>query len=87
MVWKIKIDDDARKAIKQLDNNMQKRVYKFIKRLPSYPTPRSIGKGLSGDHAGLWRYRVGDYRMLAEIKDSELIVLIVFIDHRSSVYN
>jgi len=49
--------------------------------------PRARGKGLSGDLAGYWRYRIGDYRVIAEIQDSRFVVIAVTVAHRSDVYD
>jgi mRNA interferase RelE/StbE len=50
------------------------------------PNPRLSGKALQGDLKGLWRYRVGNYRLIAQIKDNELIILVIEIGHRKEVY-
>lgn len=49
--------------------------------------PRSSGKALQGDLKGLWRYRVGDYRLITQIHDNELVILVIEIGHRKDVYN
>jgi len=49
--------------------------------------PRRIGKALHGDRAGTWRYRVGEYRVIAEIKDKELIITVIGIGSRKNIYN
>jgi len=49
--------------------------------------PRSLGEPLTGDLSGLWRYRVGDYRILAQIEDDRLIILVVHVEHRKNIYD
>ena len=56
------------------------------KNLEGCEDPRAHGKGLSANRAGQWRYRVGDYRLLAELHDGELLILMIRIAHRSEVY-
>ena len=48
--------------------------------------PRDFGKGLSGNKKGYWRYRIGDYRLLCEILDRELVIIAITVDHRSVIY-
>ena len=57
------------------------------KNLEGCENPRQHGKGLTANRSGQWRYRVGDYRLIAEIIDNEIVILILRIDHRSKVYN
>ena len=48
--------------------------------------PRALGKSLADDHKGKWRYRIGDYRLICEINDDELVILAITVGHRSSIY-
>jgi mRNA interferase RelE/StbE len=57
------------------------------KNIDGCENPRAHGKGLAGNRSGEWRYRVGDYRVLCDIRDAELVVLALDIKHRSKVYN
>lgn len=87
MAWKIEFDSDVEKDLKKLGQTAQKRVFKFLKdKIMTADDPRSYGKALTGDLAGLWRYRVGDYRILAKMEDHHFIVLIVHVGHRKNVY-
>ncbi len=88
MAWKIEFDSDVEKDLKKLGHTAQKRIFKFLKdKIMTADKPRNYGKALSGDLAGLWRYRVGDYRILAKIEDHHFIVLVVHVGHRKSVYD
>lgn len=87
MAWKIKVDKDAGKTLKKLDKPTAKRIYNKLKEIGSLEDPRTMGKALTGNLSGLWRYRVGDYRIVCYIQDDILVVLVVDIDHRSSVYH
>jgi mRNA interferase RelE/StbE len=85
-MWTIKLNQSAAKALKLLNNQSKRRLESFIDNLTTIDNPRSKGKSLKGNLKGLWRYRVGDYRLICQIKDKELIILIVEIDHRKDIY-
>jgi len=71
-----------------MDKPMAIRIYSWIsKNLDGCTDPRRIGKALSGNYSGEWRYRVGDYRLLAVIKDDVVTILVLEIGHRSKVYD
>ena len=88
MAWLIKIEDGARKDIAKLDRPVAKRVISFLReRLEKLDDPRSIGEALKGKKFGeFWKYRVGDIRIIARIEDKELIILVVRVGHRKSIY-
>ncbi|OGT22426.1 MAG: addiction module toxin RelE [Gammaproteobacteria bacterium RIFCSPHIGHO2_02_FULL_42_13] len=87
MGWKIKLDQHAVKQLKKLDRTAQKRIVGFLSdRLLTAKTPRDFGKPLMGKLTGLWRYRVGDYRLICEINDKEVTVLVINIGHRKEIY-
>lgn len=75
MTWTIKFDDRAAKELRKLDRQVQKDILNYLrKRIATKEDPRRFGKPHSGDKAGLWRYRVGDYRIIRTIEDNNLIV-------------
>ncbi|MBB5022545.1 type II toxin-antitoxin system RelE family toxin [Desulfurispira natronophila] len=88
MSWKIDFDPAAVRELRKLDRPVAKRILDFLhNRLASIDDPRSIGEALKGDKlGGLWRYRVGDCRIIASIKDSELQLLVIRVGHRKDVY-
>ena len=87
MVWTIEIARTAEKQIKKLDGTAQKSIIRFLReRLKSTENPRQWGKPLHGDKRGLWRYRVGDYRLICEIQDEKITVLVLEVAHRKDVY-
>ncbi len=87
MGWTIKTKPSADKILLSLDKPVQKRIKKFIdERLATIINPRSIGEPLSGPLGAYWKYRVGDYRLIAQIKDNELQVLVIEIGHRKAIY-
>lgn len=87
MVWKIEFDSAALKDLKRLDQTAQRRIVRYLReRIAIEENPRRLGKALHGDKSGLWRYCVGDYRLLCRIEDKILTVLVIAVGHRSGVY-
>ena len=87
MNYKVEISDDAKKDLKKLDKQTAGMIIAWLrKHIEGCTDPRAHGKGLTGNHSGEWRYRVGDYRILAEIQDSKVTVLVIEVGHRSTVY-
>lgn len=86
--WTIKFTRHAEKAILKLDKQIAKRILDYMeKRVACLDDPKTIGKSLVGNKAGLWRYRVGDYRIICNIEDESLTVLVLHVGHRRSVYD
>jgi len=87
LVWTIEITRSAEKQIKKLDGPTQKSIIRFLReRLKSAENPRQWGKPLHGDKQGLWRYRVGDYRLICDIQDEKITLLVLEVGHRKDVY-
>lgn len=88
MAWTIEYRQPVRKMIDKLDPVIRRRIKQFLEeRLAQHDNPRSLGDPLHGSKLGAyWRYTVGDYRIICDIQDGKLIVLVVEIGHRSSVY-
>jgi mRNA interferase RelE/StbE len=88
MIWKIELLADAERALEKLDKQVARRIYAFLSlRLAKLDNPRLIGEALKGPHFGeFWKYRVGDYRIVARIEDNILRVLVVKVGHRREVY-
>jgi mRNA interferase RelE/StbE len=88
LAWKIEITDSALKQLDKLDKPLKKRLYSFMQeRLALLDDPRVIGEALKGSTLGeFWKYRVGDYRIIASIQDSVLQILVVRIGNRREVY-
>lgn len=77
MAWRIELSETANKQLAKLDKTEARRITKFLReRLVASDNPRIVGKALSGPLGGLWRYRVGDYRLICEIQDGVLCVLV-----------
>jgi mRNA interferase RelE/StbE len=87
VIWHIEISRTAEKQIIKLDRNAQRAVQRFLReRLSVSDNPREWGKPLRGEKKGLWRYRVGDYRLICDIQDERITVLILEVEHRKDVY-
>jgi mRNA interferase RelE/StbE len=87
MNWVYRFDGRALKELRKLGKQAQRDIIAYLdERVAGDEDPRRFGKGLKADLAGLWRYRVGDYRILCQIRDEELIVLVVTVGHRRGIY-
>ncbi len=87
MAWTIEITARARKNINNLDKQAAIRILSFLSdRLAATENPRQLGKQLTGPLKHYWSYRVGDHRLLCEIKDDKLIVLVLEIGNRRDIY-
>ena len=85
MSWQIEFKPRAEKALEKLDRQTQQRIQSFLNTLRQTENPRLKGAALHGEH-GLWKYRIGDYRLVARIQDQQLIVLVIHLGHRREVY-
>lgn len=87
MIYQLTTTDKFDKAFKKLDRQTQKIIKAWIdKNLMDCEDPRIHGKGLTANRSGQWRYRVGDYRILAEIQDNQLVLVLIDVGHRSRIY-
>lgn len=88
MSWVYRFDERAVKELRKLGKQAQRDIISYLdERIAVDEDPRRFGKGLRSDLSGLWRYRVGDYRIVCQILDGELIVLVVTVGHRRDVYD
>jgi mRNA interferase RelE/StbE len=86
-MYRVKITEKALKSLRNLDKQSARMIIAWIeKNLEGTKDPRAKGKGLSHDKKGIWRYRVGNYRILTNIKDDELIILLIEFGHRKDIY-
>jgi mRNA interferase RelE/StbE len=88
LAWEIEITERAARQIKKLGASEAKRIRDYLRnRVAPLDHPRQLGKPLQGSDLGCyWRYRVGDYRILCELRNAELVVLVVEAGHRREVY-
>ena len=88
MKYSVNYSARAVKELGKLDRQTRALILSWIeKNLVDCENPRAHGKGLTANRSGQWRYRVGDYRIIAEIIDSEIVILVLSIGHRSVVYD
>lgn len=88
MAWQINFETAAEKDLAKLDHSTVRRIVTFLReRLTALDDPRSIGEALRGTKLGdFWKYRVGDYRVIASIKDREVTIIVVRVGNRKEVY-
>ena len=88
LIWKIEFDEAAKKDMAKLDKQVSKRIIRFLReRIAVSDDPRNIGQALKGSKLGnFWRYRVGDYRIVCDIQDGSLRILVVKVGNRGNVY-
>lgn len=85
--WTIEYTETARAQLRRLDKQAARRIVDYMsERVAKRDDPRSMGRGLTGLLGGLWRYRVGDYRVICEVREVALRILVVRIGHRHRVY-
>lgn len=88
MVWTINYTDTAKGQLSKLDKQAALRILDYMdKRISGQDNPRTCGKALTGSLGGLWRFRVGDYRIICDIQDGSVVILVLKIGHRSKVYD
>lgn len=86
-MYQVVFTDKALKVLKKLDRSVSRMLLAWIKNnLEGCDNPRIHGKALTGNHAGRWRYRVGDYRIMAETSDDTITIYVVNIGHRKNIY-
>jgi mRNA interferase RelE/StbE len=87
LAWRIEITRTATKQITKLGQQAQKSILRFLRgRLAGTDNPRQWGRALQGEKRGLWRYRVGDYRLICDIQDQKITILVLELGHRKEVY-
>ena len=87
MGWTVEISPTAQKQLAALDRATQKRLLDYLsERIDGCKNPRHFGEPLKANRSGLWRYRVGDYRIICSIEDDRIIVLVLNIGRRREIY-
>lgn len=87
MACEVEYTATALRQLRKLDRPIAHRIVDYLDEVAQLHDPRSRGKALVGDRAGVWRYRVGDYRVLCELQDAELVILALEVGHRGDVYD
>lgn len=87
MAWTVEFVPAAAKELKKLGRAEAARIIATLEtRIASLDDPRTLGSGLTGELGGLWRWRIGDYRVVARIEDERITILLVRVAHRREVY-
>jgi mRNA interferase RelE/StbE len=85
--WAVEFDERARRELRKLDAQIQETILRYLReRIAVAEDPRRFGKPLRRNLAGLWRYRVEDYRLICRIEEDRVVVLVLQVGHRKDVY-
>jgi len=88
LAWQIKISDTARKQLIKLDLQIQADIVRYLReRVATDEDPRRYGAPLRRELTGRWKYRVGAYRLICDIQDERVLVLVLMVGHRSNIYD
>jgi mRNA interferase RelE/StbE len=87
VAWRVEFDRAAARELRKLGSEAERLILRYLReRIATAGDPRRYGHPLTGDRKGFWRYRVGDYRIVASIEDGRFVVLVVAVGHRREVY-
>lgn len=86
MAWTLEYEAAARKALRKLPRDVGLRIVTTLGKVADAENPRDRGKAMAGEWAGHWRYRVGDYRVIARIEDGRMVIVVIAVGHRREVY-
>jgi len=87
LAWTVEVSNYAERQLRKLDAPVRRGILNWLdERIEGCKNPRHFGEALKGGRAGLWRYRVGDWRILCDIRDDRLVVLALAVGHRREVY-
>lgn len=87
MAWTIEFVPEAAKELKKLGRSEAARIVKTLEqRIAPLDDPRTLGAPLTGEHAGYWRWRIGDFRVIAKIEDDRVLIVEVRVGHRREIY-
>ena len=87
MSWQINFLPSAAKELKKLDKTNASRILRYLREVAQLDDPTVRGKALTGNLAGYWRYRIGDYCVISQIENAELTILVVRVNHRRQIYD
>lgn len=88
MTYRVEFTKEALRELKKLDRHTALFITAWIrKNLEGCSDPRRFGKGLTANRSGQWRYRIGDYRLIADIQDERILILILNLGHRREIYD
>lgn len=86
MSWRLETTAEFDRAARKLDPQSLRRIKAYLDEILQLENPRDRGRGLTGDLASYWRYRIGDYRVIVEIRETALVLVAIGLGHRSEIY-
>ncbi len=86
MAWRVELSEKAEKSLAKLGNNAALRIAKAMREIAHLSDPQDRGEALTGNLAGFWRYRVGDWRVIVRFENDRLVILVIEVGHRREVY-
>ena len=87
MAWKIEFDSEAENDLKKIDREIQRRILRYLReRIATEKDPRRFGAPLRRELSGLWKYRLGDYRIICRIEEKKVVVYVIRVGHRKEIY-
>ncbi|MDP2815562.1 MAG: type II toxin-antitoxin system RelE family toxin [Thermoleophilia bacterium] len=86
MAWKIKYADTVKGQLRKLDKQIARQIVEYMDDIAALEDPCSKGKALKGTLGGLWRYRVEDWRVVCDIQNDQVVILVLRVGHRNKVY-
>jgi mRNA interferase RelE/StbE len=88
LAWNVEFLESAKRLLKKIDRVWQGKILDYLEdEIATLDNPRARGKALVGDKRGLWRYRVGNYRIICDIQDGNFIIAAITIGHRKDIYS
>jgi len=87
LAWTIEFERHAVQQLRKLDRPVARKITNYLAEVARSDQPRGRGKALTGTLSGLWRYRIGDYRVIADINDTDLVIVAIEVGHRSGIYD
>lgn len=85
MSWRLELSPSAARWLRKADSQVARHMRGVLRALAELDDPRTKGRGLSGSLSGLWRYRIGDHRVIADIRDESVVILVVEIGRRDTI--
>jgi mRNA interferase RelE/StbE len=87
LAWQIEFDSEAEDDLKKINREMRRRIMQYLReRIATGKDPRRFGAPLRRELSGLWKYRLGDYRIICRIEDRKVVVYVIRIGHRKDIY-
>jgi mRNA interferase RelE/StbE len=85
-LWRLETSVEFDRAVRRLDRESLRRIKSYLDEVLDLENPRDRGRGLTANLSSYWRYRIGDYRVIVEIRDETLVVIAIGLGHRSEIY-